>query len=551
MPASISDKLRKKRSNFSTTLNGAIGAADTTVALNSTSGLPTDTAVTQTVDRVDANGVSTPTKMERISGVVSSNNLINCTRGLDNSPSAQSHASGAVVEDIWEALSWNDHIDHHLAEHNQAGTHKQVTNLDNNTAISQKDAAAVNRSILLLDSNNLLNSGVGGTTARRDFYIVDTGAADAYVITCVPALLAYTTGVKLRFKAANSNTTAVTVNVNGLGAKSIKKNDGATALVSGDIIAGQILEIVYDGTNFQMVSPVGTVSSSSIVSTTSFPPEATLINGKFVASVSSNNLTVALKGMDGNDPSASNKVYVRIGDTVRTVQAALSVTKNAATNWFNSGGSELATLEVDYFVYLGYNATDGVVIGFSRIPFARQYSDFSVTTTNEKYAAISTITTAASTDYYENIGRFAATLSAGAGYTWTVPTFTAINLIQRPTFETRWLTWATVFTGFSANPTGGTKQYKITGNQLLFTIYGMSNGTANATTCSFTLPITPATAQEFGGTVQVNDNGTFKSGYFQVSTALAQSVYIAFFQTAWSASSGNRNMYIPVYSVGI
>lgn len=171
-------------------------------------------------------------------------------------------------------------------------------------------------------------------------------------------------------------------------------------------------------------------------------PEGFLLNGKIVPSVASNNLTVAIKGMDGNDPSASNPVYIRIGDTVRAITAALSVTKNAGTNWCNAGSSELATKEIDYFVYIGYNATDGVVVGFSRIPYATLYSDFSATTTNEKYCAISTITNAAAGDDYRVVGRFAATLSAGAGYTWSVPTFTAANLIQRPIFETRWLGYA-------------------------------------------------------------------------------------------------------------
>ena len=208
---------------------------------------------------------------------------------------------------------------------------------------------------------------------------------------------------------------------------------------------------------------------SSILTTTQYAPQGFLINGKIVPSVSSNNLTVALKGLDGNDPSASNPVYCRIGDTVRTITSALSVTKNAGTNWCNAGSAELATKEIDYFVYLGYNATDGVVIGFSRIPFATSYGDFSATTTNEKYAAISTITTAASTDYYELVGRFAATLSAGAGYTWSVPTFTATNLIQKPIYETRELNYVptiTLPTGMTGTPTADTSYYKISGKKL-------------------------------------------------------------------------------------
>jgi len=205
-----------------------------------------------------------------------------------------------------------------------------------------------------------------------------------------------------------------------------------------------------------------TTSTTKKVSIASFwsgltPPRGFLINGKIVPSVASNNLTVALKGLDGNDPSATNPVYVRIGDTIRSITAALSVTCNAGTNWFNNGATGHATYSRDYFVYLGYNATDGVVIGFSTIPYVEKYSQFSATSTNDKYCAISTITNAAATDAYENIGRFSATLSAGAGYTWSVPTFDTSNLIQRPIRYTQAMTF--VFTistsGVSINSQSG------------------------------------------------------------------------------------------------
>ncbi len=181
-----------------------------------------------------------------------------------------------------------------------------------------------------------------------------------------------------------------------------------------------------------------------------------LVNGKIVVTVASNNLNVALKTLAGSDASASDPIYFMVNGDLHTITAALSVTIPAGTNKFNAGSAELATKEIDYFVYLGYNATDGVVIGPSRIPYANQYSDFSATATNEKYCAISTITNAAATDYYVNIGRFAATLSAGAGYTWSVPTFTAKNLIQRPIYNTRWLTWSPVLTSGSADLSGFT-----------------------------------------------------------------------------------------------
>lgn len=229
-------------------------------------------------------------------------------------------------------------------------------------------------------------------------------------------------------------------------------------------------------------------------------PSGYLINGKIVPSVASNNLTVAIKTLAGNDPSASDPVYVRIGDSIRQITSALSLTKNAGTNWFNAGSSEFATKEIDYFVYLGYNATDGVVIGFARIPYAGEYSDFSTTSTNEKYCAISTITNAASGDDYEVIGRFAATLSAGTGYTWSVPTFTNNNLIQRPIYKTRRLTYSIVFGGYSSNPNIVAKYIVDKSIAKINFGYGGGVGISNANTLTYSLPFTSASGTGYAVT---------------------------------------------------
>lgn len=164
-------------------------------------------------------------------------------------------------------------------------------------------------------------------------------------------------------------------------------------------------------------------------------------NYKLSVTVSSNDLILAIKTIAGNDPSATDPVIFNIGGTERILTSALSVTAADGTNWADLGSTAHATLERDLAAYIGYNATDGITLGWSRIFHALQYGDFSTTSTNEKYAKISTITTAASTDPYHVIGRFAATLSAGAGYTWTVPTFTPSNLIHRPIDESRFMTW--------------------------------------------------------------------------------------------------------------
>lgn len=80
-------------------------------------------------------------------------------------------------------------------------------------------------------------------------------------ITPTPA--AYATGQRFAFIIANTNSGAVTVNISSLGAKSLTKY-GTSALVSGDIVAGQICVIQYDGTEFQLSSPANPATTISV-----------------------------------------------------------------------------------------------------------------------------------------------------------------------------------------------------------------------------------------------------------------------------------------------
>jgi hypothetical protein len=357
--------------------------------------------------------------------------------------------------------------------------------------------------------------------AEHDYAPVYASASSITIPTDVTAIFTAGKSVKINFRT--SGVKYFTIQSSSYGAPNTTIN-----LIDGTVLNETIDNIYLD------ILPSG-------VSLRRNAPQGFLINGKIVLSVASNNLTVALKNLAGTDPSTTDPVYCRIGDTVRIITAALSVTKNAATNWCNAGGAELATKEVDYFAYLGYNATDGVVLGFSRIPYALQYSDFSATTTNEIYCAISTITNAAATDYYNVIGRFAATLSAGAGYTWSVPTFTAINLIQRPIFETRTLSCSTVHTGFSANPTYAFN-YKIV-NKILYVNYFITGaGTSNGTGYTITLPISSSDVNIFPLSQGLNNSANCSVTPVIQSSGNVITFYNGFYGTVWTAS-GSKYAY--------
>lgn len=266
-------------------------------------------------------------------------------------------------------------------------------------------------------------------------------------------------------------------------------------------------------------------------------PQGTMMNGYIETSVSGDNLTVAIKTIDGTDPSASNPVYARIGNTIRKISAALSVTTADGTNWCNAGSAELATQEIDYFVYLAWEASANAVrIGFSRIPSARIYDNFSTTSTNEKYAKWDNDPEAG--DECEVVGRFNAILGASATYLWSLPATSIV--ISRPIYETRWLTWVPTWTGFSVNPSTGTYQYLVKIDNIKLNIVG-GNGTSNATSFTFTLPFTSADSSLI--IIRGVDSGSLVSGVCAGALPAASNIitlYTNFALGAWTASGTKR-----------
>ncbi|MFJ4388219.1 phage tail-collar fiber domain-containing protein [Pseudomonas soli] len=91
---------------------------------------------------------------------------------------------------------------------------------------------------------------------------VATGTADALTLKLKSgesALAAYAAGQRFQFQASATNTGAVTARINGLAAVAVKKsgNSGLIDLVGGDIRAGALYDLNYDGTYFQLGGGVG------------------------------------------------------------------------------------------------------------------------------------------------------------------------------------------------------------------------------------------------------------------------------------------------------
>ena len=86
------------------------------------------------------------------------------------------------------------------------------------------------------------------------------GTANVITMTAALSTSTYVAGQRYSFTmGAGANTTAVTVNVNGAGAKNLTKR-GATALAADDLPANARILMEYDGTQFQLLAPFITVS---------------------------------------------------------------------------------------------------------------------------------------------------------------------------------------------------------------------------------------------------------------------------------------------------
>lgn len=182
-------------------------------------------------------------------------------------------------------------------------------------------------------------------------YAADSVGTDAYAISLSPVPASYTTGMLLAFKAGTINTGAATLNVNGLGAKTIKKNYDED-LVDGDIKANQIQIVIYDGTNFQLLTRTNRIGWTD------------LVDGATVTVDLSKGLRFKLKEMGGNrtftvtNPKSGMIFLVKIqqdGTGTRTVTHPLG------SRAFNPADVELTNNTID----VGFDVPTGTKVRVS------------------------------------------------------------------------------------------------------------------------------------------------------------------------------------------
>lgn len=170
-------------------------------------------------------------------------------------------------------------------------------------------------------------------------YCGTSSGTDAITAATSPALTAYAAGNKFWFKAGGTNTGAATLNISSVGAKSIKKG-GSSALVAGDITTGDIVVVVYDGTNMQMVSTLRTPVITNGAITNAMLASASVGASKLVTTII-HDLTAktSLTGADeiAISDSAASDAAKKI--TWTNLKAQLATDRPAQTRQYLTSGS--------------------------------------------------------------------------------------------------------------------------------------------------------------------------------------------------------------------
>lgn len=127
----------------------------------------------------------------------------------------------------------------------------------------QNQSGPIPLSQLDADFTTVANA-VNSTLTFSNYYLDSSGAANTITVTVPsPSTFTYTTGVQLLVKIANTNTGATTINVNSLGSVQVRTSS-LSALSSGQLVAGGVYPLFYDGTYFQLQTQATSITGAQV-----------------------------------------------------------------------------------------------------------------------------------------------------------------------------------------------------------------------------------------------------------------------------------------------
>lgn len=178
------------------------------------------------------------------------------------------------------------------------------------------------------------------------------GTANAHTISLTPNLGAYAAGQRFSFISGAVNTATATLNIDSLGAKTIKTIQG-DALQGYELTAGDMFEVIYDGTDFILLGAH---------SATAWTPSYSASGSMTFTSVTTNHadffrmghwLFFSLKatGTVGGTPSTDIYFTVPTNHAPEDDAMGAGEVEGAAGIWYEQSSTQLAVRVYDFSNY--------------------------------------------------------------------------------------------------------------------------------------------------------------------------------------------------------
>jgi hypothetical protein len=263
----------------------------------------------------------------------------------------------AVFDTVISESYYNDQINDMINALTQSVSKDGQTILTGNINAGSKKLTAMTVGTALTDSLTLGQA----QNASMNYVASDTGGSNAAVIAPAPAITSYVAGQVFHFKAAANSSGATTLNVSGLGTKAVQV---AGAAISGaSITTAGITSVIYDGTQFQLMSEDASVSSGDVVGPGSATDNALTrydgTTGKIVQNsgwaLSDSNVLTAAGELVGADNVVS---AINLKDYGEVTQDLGSAGGTRTVN-LNNGNSVTATVSASANTFVFSNPTAG------------------------------------------------------------------------------------------------------------------------------------------------------------------------------------------------
>jgi hypothetical protein len=192
---------------------------------------------------------------------------------------------------------------------------------------------------------------IGDVTTTTN--LITVAGTNALTGLATPTLGGYAAGQTFSFIAQNTNTSAVTIDIDTLGVKSITR-EGNIPLVAGDILAGKMQLMEYDGTQFQLLN--GNSYQAIRVTGTGYSPNIALTDAATIAWDTALGQTatftfVSTNRTMGTPTNLKNGAFYALAVIQNT--GSNTLTWSSAFKWANASAPVLtaAAGAKDYFVF--------------------------------------------------------------------------------------------------------------------------------------------------------------------------------------------------------